>query len=175
MERLIVDGYNVVFAWPELAALKDVNLDDARQALIAIMADYAALTRQQVTIVFDSHRRPDAEGTSQKVSGVEVIFSGRKSSADHVIERLIFAARPGDRVTIATSDRLQRDLALGKEVKTISALLLKTEVEATLERRDAEIGDRKAKSDLSRRLEDRLDEKTRRRLDELRGRSSSSE
>jgi predicted RNA-binding protein with PIN domain len=171
VDKLIVDGYNVVFAWPELAALKDVNLDDARQALIAIMADYAALTRQQVTIVFDSHRRPDSEGSTQRVSGVQVVFSGRKSSADHVIERLIFEAKASDQVTVATSDSMQRDLALGKEVKTISALLLKAEVETALARRDAEMGDRKARSELSRRLEDRLDEQTRRRLDQLRGKS----
>ncbi len=168
MERLIVDGYNVIFAWPELVALKDVKLEDARDLLVAILADYAAMTRQKVTVVFDSHRRPSAEGSEQQVSGVQVIYSGRSASADHVIERLVYEARPGDEVTVATSDALQRDITLGKGVKTVSALVLKVQVEAALAGRDVQMNDRKARSDLSRRLEDRLDQKTRERLDRFR-------
>ena len=176
-----MDGYNVIFAWPELAALKDVKLEDARDLLVAVLADYAALTRQQVTVVFDSHRRiqsadpespspvPGPKGRgSQEPSSVEVIFAGRKTTADHVIERLIFQARPEEAVTVATSDSMQRDLALGKGVKTISALLLKAQVEAVISRRDVEIHDRQARSDLSRRLEDRLDPRTRERLERMR-------
>lgn len=168
MDRLIVDGYNIIFAWPELASLKDVKLEDARDLLISILADYAAMSRQSVTVVFDSHRRPDAEASEQTIAGVRVIFSGRKVSADHVIERLLFEARSSDEVTIATSDALQRDLALGRQVKTISALRFKLEVDAVLNRRDQQIGDRRAQSDIARRLEDRIDPKTRDRLDQLR-------
>jgi len=168
VERLIVDGYNIIFAWPDLAALKDVSLQDAREMLIATLADYAAMTRQQVTVVFDSHRRPDAEASEQTISGVEVVYSGRKTSADHVIERLLFEARTSDEVTVATSDALQRDLALGRKIKTVSALTLKTQVDAVLAQRNQQIGDTRARSDIARRLEDRLDPKTRERLDRLR-------
>ena len=163
-----MDGYNIIFAWPELSALKDVNLQDAREMLIATLADYAAMTRQKVTVVFDSHRRPDAEASEQTVSGVQVIYSGRKTSADHVIERLLFDARANDEVTVATSDALQRDLALGRKIKTVSALTFKAEVDAVLARRNQQIGDTRARSDIARRLEDRLDPKTRERLDRLR-------
>ena len=168
MERLIVDGYNIIFAWPDLAALKDVSLQDAREMLIATLADYAAMTRQQVTVVFDSHRRPDAEASEQTISGVEVVYSGRKTSADHVIERLLFEARTSDEVTVATSDALQRDLALGRKIKTVSALTLKTQVDAVLAQRNQQMGDTRARSDIARRLEDRLDPKTRERLERLR-------
>jgi len=168
VERLIVDGYNIIFAWPELSALKDVKLEDARDLLVSILADYAAMTRQKVTVVFDSHRRPDAEASRQMVSGVQVVYSGRKTSADHVIERLLFEAKPNDEVTVATSDGLQRDLALGREIKTVSALTLKSQVDAVLARRDQQMGDRQARSDIARRLEDRLDPKTRERLDQMR-------
>ena len=168
MERLIVDGYNIIFAWPDLAAVKDVNLQDAREMLIATLADYAAMTRQNVTVVFDSHRRPDAEASEQTISGVEVVYSGRKTSADHVIERLLFEARASDEVTVATSDALQRDLALGRKIKTVSALTLKGQVDAVLAQRNQQIGDTRARSDIARRLEDRLDPKTRERLDRLR-------
>jgi len=168
VERLIVDGYNIIFAWPELSALKDVKLEDARDLLVAILADYAAMTRQQVTVVFDSHRRPDAEASQQTVSGVQVVYSGRKTSADHVIEKLLFEARPNDEVTVATSDALQRDLALGRQIKTVSALTLKSQVDAMLARRDRQMGDSQARSDIARRLEDRLDAKTREHLDRMR-------
>src|SRR3989442_15164404 len=170
MERLIVDGYNIIFAWPELSAVKDVNLQDARELLIAIVADYAALTWQKVTVVLDSHRRPDAEASQQDVSGVHVVYSGRKTSADHVIERLLFEAKSTDEVTVATSDGLQRDLALGRQIKTVSALTLKSQVDAVLSRRNQQMGDSRARSDIARRLEDRLHPKTRERLGPLRRR-----
>ena len=168
MDRLIVDGYNMIFAWPELAALKDVKLEDARDLLVAMLADYAAMTQQRITVVFDSHRRADAEASEQMINGVQVLYSGRKTSADHVIEKLLFEARPGDEVTVATSDSLQRDLALGREVKTVSAATLKVQIDAMLARRDQRMGDSRAQSDIARRLEDRLDSKTRERLDRMR-------
>ena len=168
VERLIVDGYNIIFAWPDLAARKDRSLEDARDALVAVLADYGAMTRQAVTIVFDSHRRADGDASEQMINGVRVIFSGRKSSADHIIERLLFEARSGDEVTVATSDALQRDLALGRQIKTVSALTLKRQVDEVLSRRDRQMGDRQAGSDLSRRLEERIDPKTRERLDRMR-------
>jgi predicted RNA-binding protein with PIN domain len=126
------------------------------------------MTRQKVTVVFDSHRRPDADASSQTISGVQVVYSGRKTSADHVIERLLFEAKASDEVTVATSDGLQRDLALGRQIKTVSALTFKGQVDAVLASRNRQIGDSRAKSDISRRLEDRLDAKTRERLDRLR-------
>jgi len=168
MDRLIVDGYNMIFAWPELAALKDVKLEDARDLLVAMLADYGAMTRQQVTVVFDSHRRADAEASEQRIAGVQVVYSGRKTSADHVIERLLFGARSADEVTVATSDGLQRDYALGRGIKTVSATVLKGQIDAVLQQRDRQIDDTRARSDISRRLEDRLDPETRERLDRIR-------
>ena len=85
-----------------------------------------------------------------------------------MIERLLFEAKSTDEVTVATSDGLQRDLALGRQVKTVSALTLKGQVDAVLSRRNQQIGDSRARSDIARRLEDRLDAKTRERLERLR-------
>src|SRR5258708_3725422 len=141
MEWLIVDGYNIIFAWPELSALKDVNLQDARELLIATLADYAAMTRQKVTVVFDSHRRPDAEASQQEVSGVQVVYSGRKTSADHVIEGLLCGARSRDEVRVAPWDGLQRARARGRQIKPVPALTLKIRVDAVLSRRNQQMGD----------------------------------
>jgi predicted RNA-binding protein with PIN domain len=168
VERLIVDGYNMIFAWPELAALKDVKLEDARDLLVSMLAEYAAMTRQQVTVVFDSHRRANTEASEERIAGVQVLYSGRKTSADHVIERLVFAAKASDEVTVATSDGLQRDFALGRGIKTVSAMILRDQIESTRTRRNQQIGDGRARSDIARRLEDRLDAKSRERLDRIR-------
>jgi predicted RNA-binding protein with PIN domain len=168
VDRLIVDGYNIIFAWPELAVLKDVKLEDARDLLISMLADYAAMTRQDVTVVFDSHRRRDAEASEQVIAGVRVIYSGRKVSADHVIERLLYETGRHDEVTVATSDALQRDMALGRQIKTVSALTLKAQVDAALSQRNRQIGDSRAKSDIARSVEERLDPKTRERLERIR-------
>src|SRR3982074_2417573 len=139
------------------------------------MADCAVMTGRSIPIVFDSHRRPDAEASQQEVNGVQVVYSGRKTSADHVIERLLFEAKAADEVTVATSDGLQRDLALGRQIKTVSALTLKTQVDAGLSRAHQQMGDSRAKSDIARRLEDRLDPKTRERLERLRRGEPESE
>ena len=69
---------------------------------------------------------------------------------------------------MATSDGLQRDLALGRQVKTVSALTLKAQVDSVLSGRNQQINDSRARSDIARRLEDRLDPGTRDRLDQLR-------
>jgi predicted RNA-binding protein with PIN domain len=168
VDRLIVDGYNMIYAWPELIPLKDVKLEDARDLLVAMLADYAAMTQQRITVVFDSHRRPDAgEGSVEHRSGIEVVFSGRKTSADHLIERLIYQTRGGE-VTVATSDGVQRDMALGMGVKTVSAMSLHALLVDVRDRTSTEMHDRKARSDLGRRLEDRLDERTRERLERWR-------
>src|SRR5256885_7145120 len=167
MERLIVDGYNIIFAWPELSAVKDVKLEDARDLLISVLADYAAMTRQKVTVVFDSHRRPDAEASTQTVNGVQVVYSGRKTSADHVIERLLFEAKASDEVTVATSDAVQRDLALGRQIKTVSALTLKSQVDPVLPARNGQIGETRARPDMARRPRDRPDAGTPDRLNQL--------
>src|SRR5437764_15003332 len=116
MERLIVDGYNIIFAWPELSAVKDVKLEDARDLLVSILADYAAMTRQKVTVVFDSHRRPDAEASEQTINGIQVVYSGRRTSADHDIEKLLFEAKPSDEVTAATAHALQQHQTLGRPI-----------------------------------------------------------
>jgi predicted RNA-binding protein with PIN domain len=81
---------------------------------------------------------------------------------------LLFEAKASDEVTVATSDALQRDLALGRQIKTVSALTLKGQVDAAFARRNQQMGDNRARSDIARRLEDRLDPKTRERLDRMR-------
>ena len=122
MERLLVDGYNVVHAWPELKALLRHSLEDARDRLIERMAVYAQVTGSDVTVVFDAHRTQALASAEETRSGVRVLFTRKGMSADHAIERIAYRlAGDGDPLMVATNDRFQRDLVAGMGGAVISA------------------------------------------------------
>jgi predicted RNA-binding protein with PIN domain len=138
MEKLIVDGYNVVHAWPSLKReLDEAGLEAARDRLIERMAVLGMVTGAEVTVVFDSHRA--ASSSEEVIEGVRVMFTRKGHSADHAIERIAYlAAEAGDVITVATSDRFQRDLVRGMGGAVISALELErraADAEAELGRR----------------------------------------
>ena len=128
-ERLIVDGYNVIHAWPTLKALMNDSLEAARDKLIDRLAVYAQVRSADVTVVFDAHRTASRKNAEEMNQGVRVIFTRKGHSADHAIERLAYASA-GDRdpLTVATSDRFQRDLVRGMGGAVISATELERQV-----------------------------------------------
>jgi uncharacterized protein len=129
MERVIVDGYNVIHAWVPLKRLLDVSLEAARDKLIERLAVYAMVTGSDVTVVFDAHHSAARSNSEQTVEGVQVVFTRKGHSADHVIERLAYAAgQAGDVITVATSDRMQRDLVRGMGGAVIDARELERRV-----------------------------------------------
>lgn len=129
MERLIVDGYNVVHAWPELKKLLQHSLEAARDRLIERLAVYAQVRGSDVTVVFDAHRTSSLANSKLEVDGVHVVFTRKGHSADHAIERLAYSLAGGaDPITVATSDRFQRDLVRGMGGAVISALELERQV-----------------------------------------------
>jgi len=129
MDRLIVDGYNVTHAWPELKELMRVSLEAARDRLIERLATFAQVRDAEVTVVFDAHRTSAANNSRLLVDGVNVVFTRKGHSADHAIERLAYSlAGDGNPITVATSDRFQRDLVRGMGGAVISALELERQV-----------------------------------------------
>ena len=129
MEQVIVDGYNVIHAWPPLKRLLDVSLEVARDRLVERLAVYAMVTGSEVTVVFDAHHSASRKNSEEMVEGVRVVFSRRGHSADHVIERIAYAAgAAGDVITVATSDRTQRDLVRGMGGAVIDARELERRV-----------------------------------------------
>ena len=129
MDRLIVDGYNVTHAWPELKELMSFSLEAARDRLIERLATYSQVRSADVTVVFDAHRTSAASNSRQEIGGVHVVFTRKGHSADHGIERLAYlASQTGDVITVATSDRFQRDLVRGMGGAVISALELERQV-----------------------------------------------
>ena len=130
MERLIVDGYNVVHAWTSLKQLaSSASLEAAREKLIERLSVLGLVTGEEVTVVFDAHHSNSLANTAETVEGVRVIFTRKGYSADHAIERLAYEANAaGDVITVATSDRFQRDLVRGMGGAVISALELERRV-----------------------------------------------
>ena len=130
MPQLIVDGYNVVHAWPSLKRLvATASLEAARVELIERLSVYGMVSGEEVTVVFDAHHSKAMSNSEETVDGVRVVFTRRGHSADHSIERLAYrASQAGDIITVATSDRFQRDLVRGMGGAVISALELERRV-----------------------------------------------
>jgi predicted RNA-binding protein with PIN domain len=130
VDKVIVDGYNVIHAWPSLKrVLSHASLEDARDELIRRLSVMAMVTGESVTVVFDAHHSSSLANSEETVEGVRVIFTRKGHSADHAIERLAYQARgTGDVITVATSDRFQRDLVRGMGGAVISALELERRV-----------------------------------------------
>jgi predicted RNA-binding protein with PIN domain len=130
MDRLIVDGYNVVHAWPSLKRLlSEASLEAARDSLVERLSVLGMVTGADVTVVFDAHHSTAMSNSRETVDGVHVVFTRKGHSADHAIERIAYqATNAGDVITVATSDRFQRDLVRGMGGAVISALELERQV-----------------------------------------------
>jgi predicted RNA-binding protein with PIN domain len=129
MERVIVDGYNVIHAWAPLKRLLDVSLEAARDKLIERLGVYAMVIGAEVTVVFDAHHSSARMNSEEVVEGVKVVFTRKGHSADSVIERTAYAAvGSGDLITVATSDRTQRDMVRGMGGAVIDARELERRV-----------------------------------------------
>ncbi|SDE58831.1 hypothetical protein SAMN02799630_05807 [Paenibacillus sp. UNCCL117] len=113
-EILIVDGYNIIGAWPELQKLKDIRLEEARDRLIQIMAEYQSFTGMKVILVFDAYYVPGL-GRKYVQSKLPVYFTKEKETADELIERLV-TTHVGRRkqVYVATSDMTEQHVIFGK-------------------------------------------------------------
>jgi len=130
VERVIVDGYNVIHAWPQLKRLlDDASLEAARDKLIERLSVFGMVAGADVTVVFDAHHSTARTSSEELVEGVHVMFTRKGHSADHAIERIAYeASQAGDAITVATSDRFQRDLVRGMGGAVISALELERRV-----------------------------------------------
>lgn len=127
---MIVDGYNVIHAWPQLKRLlTEASLEAARDKLVDRLAVFGMIAGAEVTVVFDAHHSTARSNSEETVEGVRVLFTRKGHSADHAIERIAYeASNAGDVITVATSDRFQRDLVRGMGGAVISALELERRV-----------------------------------------------
>ena len=126
---LLVDGYNMIFAWEELRALSRDSVDAARSALINALANYQGLKGCRLVLVFDAYRVRGNAGTTERHGGVEVVYTKEGETADMYIERLSYDLGRTHRVKVATSDGLEQVLIQGHGAQRLSARDLRWEVE----------------------------------------------
>ena len=131
-EYLIVDGYNIIGAWPELAKLRDEeDMAYARDKLIEELNVHAALSGVIITVISDAYLVKGGGGANETVGNVQVIFTKEGITADMAIERLTAKLPKHVKVTVATSDRLQQETVWSKGALRISAQELKREIKMT--------------------------------------------
>ncbi|MBQ4320876.1 MAG: TetM/TetW/TetO/TetS family tetracycline resistance ribosomal protection protein [Oscillospiraceae bacterium] len=131
---LVVDGYNVIFAWEELKSLAGKELSLARQRLCDLLSSYCSYKNTKVILVFDGYRVAQNAGTTQHFHGMEVVYTKSGETADTYIERLCAGIGKNDAVRVVTSDGLIRLSALGSGILRMSAKEFRAEVQTVEDR-----------------------------------------
>jgi len=167
MKALLVDGYNIIYAHPELAATIAKDQDAAREGLLKELSPLASPDYYElVMVVFDAAGSSQPEPVVQEREGITVIFTRRQQSADAFIERVVRHLAPGNEVMVATSDRLLLSLVSGFGARTIDGQSLLGMTTDALQETREEI--KKMAAGNRARLEDRVSEEVRRLLDQMR-------
>jgi predicted RNA-binding protein with PIN domain len=127
-EYLIVDGYNIIFAWEDLKELLHVNIDSARDKLLDILSDYQGYKGCPVMVVFDAYKRKEHPGTKDKYHNLEVVYTRTDETADAYIERTVHEIGRKYRVTVATNDGLEQLTVMGQGALRMTAENLREEI-----------------------------------------------
>lgn len=128
-ECLLVDGYNVIYAWTELKEIAKDNLDAARMRLIDIMSNYQGFKKCELIVVFDAYKVKGNIGTTQKYHNIYVTYTKEAQTADMYIERATHELSDHYQIVVATSDALEQLIVLGQGGRRISSRELLLEVE----------------------------------------------
>ena len=131
-ETVIVDGYNLIYAWPALKALALDRMDLAREQLQNLLSNYSAFTHNELVLVFDGYRTPGNPGSHTQVHNIRVAFTKAGETGDAYIERLVDEIGKNYRVRVVTSDNLIRLSALRSGVLRTSSQEFAGEVEGVL-------------------------------------------
>lgn len=129
-EYLIVDGYNILFAWEELASLAREDLESARNKLMDILSNYCGYKNREVILVFDGYRVKGSRGERFQYHNLYVVYTRENETGDMYIESLVRGIGKHDRVWVATSDSLIQLSAFRTGVLRLSARELKAEVDS---------------------------------------------
>ncbi|QNH53623.1 NYN domain-containing protein [Selenomonas timonae] len=167
-EYYLIDGYNVINAWPELIRLRG-NLDEARDVLVHILTEYGAFENYEMTVVFDAFFTEDDEHELQITDRMKVIYTGAGETADSCIERLAYTAvRAGREVHVVTSDGAEQSVILGAGAYRITSPELRRSVKKSKKQMKAEYIGAHTQSLGRIEVHERLDRDTLARLEEMR-------
>ena len=129
-EYLLVDGYNIIFAWEELKAVSRESLEHARQCLMDILANYHGFHPCELIVVFDAYKVAGNVGATEEYHGIHIVYTREAETADNYIEKTIYKIAKDHRVRVATSDALEQMIILGSGALRVSAAELHTQVQA---------------------------------------------
>ena len=128
-EYLLVDGYNIIFAWDELNALSKESLEAARHRLMDILCNYQGFKKCVLILVFDAYRVPGSPGSIEQYHNIHVVYTREAETADMFIERVTHEIGKGRRVRVATSDGMEQVIILGHGALRVSARMFHEEVQ----------------------------------------------
>ena len=128
-EYLLVDGYNIIFAWDELRELASRNIDSARDKLLDLMSDHQGNTGCTLIVVFDAYKVAGGSRRIYKYQNINVVYTGEAETADAYIEKTVHDIGHRHNVTVATSDGLEQMIILGEGAVRLSARELKLSME----------------------------------------------
>ena len=130
-EYLLVDGYNLIFAWDELKKLAADNLEGARQALADLLCNYRGFHDCQVILVFDAYKVPHGTGEVSRYHNIHIVYTKEAETADMYIEKTTYQLAKQRRVRVVTSDGAEQLIILGHGALRVSARSFREEVERT--------------------------------------------
>lgn len=157
-EYLLVDGYNIIFAWEDLKELAAVNIDGAREKLMDILCNYQGFKKSTLILVFDAYKVKGNPGSVETYHNIHVVYTKEAETADQYIEKTVHEIGRKYRVTVATSDQLEQVIILGQGGQRMSAReLLEDVIEVSHQIRETA---RQKSSSEKNYLFDHLDEET---------------
>lgn len=164
-EYFLVDGYNIIFAWPELKKLAEENMDAAKTKLLDYLSNYQWIRGCRVIAVFDAYR---VEGYREEVLdyyNIHVVYTREAQTADQYIEKFAYDNKKNYNITVATSDGLQQIIVRGEGCSLLSARELKAEIETSNERLKHEFKERNKRNPNF--LGDALSQESKQQMEEL--------
>ena len=129
-EYLLVDGYNIIFAWEDLNELSKINIESARNKLMDRLSYYQGYKKMTLILVFDAYKVKGNPGSVMKYHNIYVVYTKEAETADQYIEKTVHEIGRKYQVTVATSDALEQVIILGQGGNRLSAANLLEEVEA---------------------------------------------
>jgi len=128
-EYLLVDGYNIIHAWPELKELAEVDIGSARMSLLDSLSKYQSVRQSNVIVVFDAYRVQGHREEMTDYHNIRLVYTKEAQTADQYIEKFARDNRDKYDITVATSDGLQQIIVRGAGCSLLSARELKIEIE----------------------------------------------
>ena len=128
-EYLFVDGYNIINAWDKLKEISKDNLEEARNELLEILAEYKHYSGIEVYVIFDAYAVKGSLRNEECFKGVYVVYTKENELADHYIERVLDEMGRDYHIRVATSDWVEQQIVLSRGGTRVSARELEAEID----------------------------------------------